>query len=76
MSKPNDPLSHPAGTGDRPPGGKLPVRNPYTGEVDYEITPPTQEELTALCASLRAAQVNWGTAPLECRVAVMLRWAA
>ena len=75
MREPNGPLSHPAGTGDRPPGGKLPVRNPYTGEVDYEITPPAREELTALCDSLRAAQVNWGTAPLEYRVAVMLRWA-
>lgn len=53
----------------------LPVRNPYTGEVDYQITPPTPEELTALCESLRAAQVKWGAAPLEHRVEVMLRWA-
>ena len=26
----------------------LPVRNPYTGEVDYEITPPAPEELPVL----------------------------
>ena len=54
---------------------QLPVTNPYTGEVDYQITPPTAEELTALCDSLRAAQVKWGAAPLEHRVEVMLRWA-
>jgi acyl-CoA reductase-like NAD-dependent aldehyde dehydrogenase len=55
--------------------GHLPVRNPYTGEVDYEITPPTPEELTRRCDSLRAAQVKWASAPLEHRVEVMLRWA-
>ena len=61
--------------GGRSPGTKLPVRNPYTGEVDYEITPPPAEELTELCDSLRAAQLKWGAAPLEHRVEVMLRWA-
>jgi hypothetical protein len=40
------------------PNGRvsLPVRNPYTGEVDYEITPPAPEELARICAGLRAAQ--------------------
>jgi len=55
--------------------GSLPVKNPYTGEVDYEITPPTPAELAELCDSLRAAQVKWAAAPLEHRVEVMLRWA-
>jgi len=55
--------------------GSLPVTNPYTGEVDYEITPPTPAELAELCDSLRAAQVKWAAAPLERRVEVMLRWA-
>jgi succinate-semialdehyde dehydrogenase/glutarate-semialdehyde dehydrogenase len=53
----------------------LPVRNPYTGQLDYEITPPSQAELTDICSSLRAAQVTWGGAPLSHRVEVMLRWA-
>src|SRR5580698_567948 len=53
----------------------LPVRNPYTGQLDYEITPPSQAELTDICSSLRAAQVTWGGAPLAHRVEVMLRWA-
>ena len=63
------------GTGGRPPGRKLPVKNPYTGEVDYEIIPPTPAELADICDSLRAAQVKWAAAPLEHRVEVMLRWA-
>ena len=54
----------------------LPVRNPYTGEVDYAITPPTPPELAATCASLRAAQAAWAAASLEHRTGVMLRWAA
>src|ERR1700733_6593847 len=53
----------------------LPVRNPYTGEVDYEITPPTAGELADICSSLRAAQVTWGAAPPSHRIEVMLRWA-
>jgi acyl-CoA reductase-like NAD-dependent aldehyde dehydrogenase len=53
----------------------IPVKNPYTGEVDYQITPPTAGELTELCDSLRAAQVKWAAAPLSHRVEVMLRWA-
>lgn len=53
----------------------LPVTNPYTGEVDYEITPLTAEDLAELCDALRAAQVKWAAAPLEHRVEVMLRWA-
>jgi len=53
----------------------LPVKNPYTGEVDYQITPPAEQELTELCDALRAAQVKWAAAPLGHRVEVMLRWA-
>lgn len=59
------------------PNGRvsLPVRNPYTGEVDYEITPPAPQELARTCADLRAAQVKWAAAPLEHRIEVMTRWA-
>jgi acyl-CoA reductase-like NAD-dependent aldehyde dehydrogenase len=54
---------------------QLPVRNPYTGEVDYTITPPAAAELAAACARLRAAQAAWAAAGLEHRTEVMLRWA-
>lgn len=59
------------------PNGRriLPVRNPYTGVVDYEIIPPTPAELDRTCDRLRAAQVKWAAAPLEHRIAVMSRWA-
>ena len=52
------------------------IRNPYTGELDYEISPPSAAELTALCGRLRAAQVKWAEAGLEHRTEVLLRWAA
>ena len=59
------------------PNGRvvLPVRNPYTGEVDYKITPPTAEELTRTCQDLRAAQVTWADSPLAHRIEVLSRWA-
>jgi acyl-CoA reductase-like NAD-dependent aldehyde dehydrogenase len=53
----------------------LPVRNPYTGVVDYEITAPAPDELARTCQRLRDAQVKWAAAPLEHRVEVMTRWA-
>jgi succinate-semialdehyde dehydrogenase / glutarate-semialdehyde dehydrogenase len=53
----------------------LPVRNPYTGAVDYEITAPAPDELARTCDRLRAAQVKWAAAPLEHRVEVLTRWA-
>jgi acyl-CoA reductase-like NAD-dependent aldehyde dehydrogenase len=53
----------------------LPVRNPYTGEVDYQITPPTTDELAETCGRLRAAQVAWAAAGLDHRIEVMTRWA-
>lgn len=53
----------------------LPVRNPYSGAIDYEITPPTPAELAGTCAALRAVQVKWAAVPLEHRVEVLLRWA-
>jgi len=64
MSIPNESVPLPQGTGARPPRVTLPVTNPYTGEVDYQITPPTEQELTELSGSLRTAQVKWAAAPL------------
>lgn len=53
----------------------LQVRNPRTGEIDYEIRPPDSEELAAACRRLRLAQTAWGKAPIGHRVSVMRRWA-
>jgi acyl-CoA reductase-like NAD-dependent aldehyde dehydrogenase len=54
---------------------KIPVRNPRTGQVDYEFTPPTEAELAARCRALRAAQPAWWGAGLEARCAAMRRFA-
>ena len=57
------------------PRNAMPVRNPRTGEIDLHITPASAEEVAAKAAALRAAQVEWGKAPVEHRIAVMQRWA-
>jgi succinate-semialdehyde dehydrogenase/glutarate-semialdehyde dehydrogenase len=53
----------------------LPVRNPRTGQFDYQITPPEPEEIAETCRKLRAAQKSWQSQTLEYRSAVMRRWA-
>jgi succinate-semialdehyde dehydrogenase/glutarate-semialdehyde dehydrogenase len=53
----------------------LPVRNPRTGEIDLYITPPSSDEIAAMCARLRKAQETWGRAPLDHRIGVMKKWA-
>jgi acyl-CoA reductase-like NAD-dependent aldehyde dehydrogenase len=53
----------------------LPVVNPRTGEIDYEIRPPTSAELARICGRLRAAQGPWAEAPLQHRVSAMKKWA-
>src|SRR5262245_12075432 len=57
------------------PRRSLPVRNPRTGEIDLHITPPTGDELRAICAQLRYAQRGWAQRPLAERIEVMRRWA-
>ncbi len=51
------------------------VRNPRTGEHDYQFTPPTAAELEGRCRALRAAQPAWWAAGLEARCTVMRRFA-
>lgn len=53
----------------------MPVRNPRTGDIDFHITPASAEEVAAVARRLREAQVAWGHAPVEHRIAVMQRWA-
>lgn len=51
------------------------VRNPRTGDVDYEFTPTTADELEAICARARKAQVEWESMGLEGRITVLKAWA-
>ena len=53
----------------------LPVRNPRTGEVDFELTPATAAEITALAGGLSRAQGTWAAAGVEHRAEVLRRWA-
>lgn len=52
----------------------LPVRNPRTGEHDFEITVATPDEVARKAAVLRANQSAWRNLGLEGRIAVMRRW--
>ena len=51
------------------------VRNPRTGEQDYEITPMEAADVAATAARLRANQPRWAALPIAERCAIMLRWA-
>lgn len=54
---------------------QLPVRNPRTGEIDYYITPASDQEIKDTCIRLQGAQQAWGGAPIEHRIGIMKRWA-
>jgi succinate-semialdehyde dehydrogenase/glutarate-semialdehyde dehydrogenase len=54
---------------------RLPVRNPRSGQIDLEFTPPSADDIAFTCARLREAQKRWGAAPLEHRISVMRAWA-
>lgn len=55
---------------------KLPVRNPRTGEFDYQITAPSAAELARIAAGLRQHQAAWAAAGVEHRIEVLGRWSA
>ncbi len=55
---------------------RLQARNPRTGEVDYEFTPPTPDALAGLAAGLREAQQRWRDAGVEQRIATLQRFKA
>ncbi|NEP58236.1 MAG: aldehyde dehydrogenase family protein [Symploca sp. SIO2G7] len=50
------------------------VRNPRTGKIDYEITPPTPGQLAEQCTNLREAQINWQQSGLVSRIEAMQAW--
>ena len=58
------------------PTRTLPVRNPRTGEIDFHITPPTGDEIAAICRTLREGQRRWARRPLDERIKAMSAWAA
>jgi aldehyde dehydrogenase (NAD+) len=52
----------------------LEVRNPRTGEVDYQFSPTTMDELQAIARRARGAQPAWEALGLEGRIKVMKAW--
>lgn len=47
------------------------VRNPRTGQNDYEFVPPDHDALRTVCAGLRGAQPRWAELGLNGRIAVV-----
>jgi acyl-CoA reductase-like NAD-dependent aldehyde dehydrogenase len=52
----------------------LPVRNPRTGQADYQITAPGAAELAQLAARLRTAQTAWAALDVARRSAILKAW--
>jgi succinate-semialdehyde dehydrogenase / glutarate-semialdehyde dehydrogenase len=50
------------------------IRNPRTGKIDYQITPPTSEQLTEKSTRLRQAQINWQQQGLSHRIETLQQW--
>lgn len=50
---------------------KLAVRNPRSGENDYEIAVTNSDRIDALTTAMRKAQVSWRNRELDYRVSVM-----
>jgi len=52
----------------------LSVRNPRTGQHDYEIELPSTDEIQASCLRLRSGQKDWFQAGLDHRIQVLQDW--
>ncbi len=52
----------------------IPVRNPRSGEFDYQILPPTPEQLVVICDRLRQHQPAWRAKGITYRVEVLQAW--
>ncbi|MDG1932463.1 MAG: aldehyde dehydrogenase family protein [Luminiphilus sp.] len=53
----------------------LPVRNPRTGEYDYEMPVTSADDIQSIAARLRAAQMHWYALGVEGRAEVLNRFA-
>jgi succinate-semialdehyde dehydrogenase / glutarate-semialdehyde dehydrogenase len=54
----------------------LPVRNPRTGEFDYQITIRSPNDVQYICHQLRKEQVAWRQMSVNHRVEIMQAWKA
>jgi acyl-CoA reductase-like NAD-dependent aldehyde dehydrogenase len=51
------------------------IKNPRTGEFDYEIMPPEPKEIAAIARRLRAAQPKWNAMGVTARGEVLSKFA-
>jgi acyl-CoA reductase-like NAD-dependent aldehyde dehydrogenase len=54
---------------------RLPVRDPRTSRVDFELTVADRTAVGVVAARLRAGQRDWAALDVEARIAVLMRWA-
>jgi len=52
----------------------FPVRNPRTGQVEFDLAVTPPGEIAAKAERLRANQRVWAAMPLDARLHVMRRW--
>lgn len=52
------------------------IRNPRTGQYDYELSVDSQEQIQHKVAALRGNQIAWNSAGLPHRIATLQSWAA
>jgi acyl-CoA reductase-like NAD-dependent aldehyde dehydrogenase len=49
------------------------VRDPRTGEIDYQIAPPSANGVAAIAARLRTAQPRWAALPISARADALMQ---
>ncbi len=59
-----------------PPNRTHTARNPRTGEGDYSISLPTEEDLQIQCKILRQGQSSWAAQDVEGRINTLQHWKA
>ena len=47
------------------------IRNPWTGQIDFEFEEPTSEFLTGECARLRQGQKIWIGRDIDSRISTL-----
>jgi len=51
------------------------VRNPRTGQVDYQVPAVSAEQISETTATMRIAQAEWNQAGVDYRSKVLISWA-
>lgn len=52
------------------------IRNPRTGQFDYQISILSQQEVAAICLQLKQHQPEWANSSIQKRIEVLQEWKA